>query len=212
MPARTTANGSTAASTINIPRPRIEEISIPIIGTEPLIVHAWSQKVKQAMLDKQMKKPVASKEAKDPQRDFEDSRYIADEGWDGFTAVGFKASLVGACRQVEGLPMTLAKRLLFVQADGRSTLHSSGLVRIHGEPRMRQDMVRLDTGVADIRFRAEYFPWKATLTIRFNAGVISAEQVTHLVILAGMSEGVGEWRPSSPKSATGNYGLWEIEE
>ena len=204
-----TRAGQSESLVVTIPAPKVEVASFPITGETPLIVHRWSEKAKRAMLDKQQKKATLRKEAKNPEEDFQQSRYVSSEGWDGFPAGGFKASLVGAARQAgKDLPMTLAKRLVFIVADDATT----GLVRIYGEPTMRDDMVRLETGVADIRFRAQYWPWSAILQVRYNASIISQEQVANLVMLSGMSEGIGEWRPSAPKSCSGDFGLWRIDQ
>ncbi len=181
------------------------------------------------MLYKQMKISESGREAKDPQRDYEESRLISTDGWDGVPATSFKCALAEATRQVEGLTMTAAKRLIFVEPDGYSKVQvikipqtetnppmevpfgNTGLVRIYGEPRLRCDMVRIDNGsTADIRFRAEYKEWSANLQIRFNENVISAQQVFNLASLAGQSEGIGEWRPSAPKVMSGNYGRWRV--
>ena len=72
---------------------------------------------------------------------------------------------------------------------------------------MREDIVRLPNGSADLRFRGEMFPWSADLSIRYNAGIITPEQVINLVNLAGFHVGVGEWRPGSPKK-TGSFGMF----
>ena len=212
---RVSVNGSkceAAAKSLGyvIPKPNIQRIRVAITGTTPLIVHAWSAKARNMMLRKQTGEPVI-KEKKDPQADYQGAFYTADEGWHGVPAAGFKAALVGACRAVDDLPMTLAKRMCFVLADGRSTAQNIDLVRIHGEPRMREDMVRLESGVADIRFRPEFPEWSAELVIEFNAGIITAEQIVNLCDLAGYCEGVCEWRPSAPKSATGSYGRWTVD-
>jgi hypothetical protein len=212
--AQASANGDGAsleaqAPSLEIAPPKINQVKVEIVGTTPLIVHAWSVKAKQMMLEKQMGKAHKKKEPKDPIADYEASRYISDEGWDGVPAVAFKAAFVGACRSVDGLAMTLAKRLFRVLADGRSSQQNVELVRIFGEPRMREDMVRLESGVADIRYRAEYPEWSAILDVEFNAAVISATQLVNLIALAGYSEGICEWRPSAPKSATGSYGCWK---
>lgn len=221
-----TKNGTTAAvnriaddergssGRIEIHAPRIQVVDVPIVGTTPLIVHAWSEKSRKEMLDKQMGATKRAKEKKDPHADYMASRYIADAGWDGVPAVAFKAAMVGACRTIDDFPMTLAKRLFRVRADGRSTggTLAVDLVRIIGEPRMRKDMVRVAGGTADIRFRAEFPEWSAVIGIEFNASMVSAEQVINLLALAGYSEGICEWRPSAPKSATGSYGCWRIQE
>lgn len=193
-----------------IPRPQKQIIEVPIVGISPLLVHAWSEKARKQMLDAQMKRAKAPKQAKDPEQDVLDALYVADDKWYGFPASAFKAALVGACRQVDGLPMTMAKRLCFVMGDGFSTRQGVDLVRIEGEWEPHEAMVRLESGVADIRFRPIFRKWSATLRIEVNVGIISPEQVVNLVALAGDSEGVGEMRPSSPKSATGTFGRWII--
>ena len=195
---------------ITIPRLQTETIKVSIIGTTPLISECWSVKAKQMMLDAQMKRAKQPRSAKDPEADFKASLYVADEGWFGFPAGAFKAAIVGATRQTDGITMTLAKRLCFVLADGYSTLQNAELVRIHGEPTMRQDMMRNESGVADIRFHGEFLAWEATLTVEFNGGIVSAEQIVNLIDLAGYSEGIGGHRPSAPKNCTGNNGRWRV--
>lgn len=195
-----------------IPRPNMQVIKVPIVGTTSLITHAWDEKAIRIMLEAQTKKARAPKAAKVPEADFQAARYLADEGWDGIPSAAFKAAMVGACRAVDGLPMTVAKRMLFCLADGFSTRQNVELTRIVSKPpRMRRDMVRLETGVADIRFRPEYVDWRAELTVEFNAGIISAEMILNLIDLAGYSEGVCEWRPSAPKSCSGNHGRWTVD-
>src|SRR6185437_15859357 len=154
---------------IVIPSPKIEVISIPIEGITSLIIHAWSEKAIRQMLSKQMKLPTTGKDAKDPDADFIEARYIVKEGkreWDGILCCAFKQAIVGACRQVDGFHMTTAQRCFFVEADGhcvkpiefegRLFNQTHDLIRINGEPRMRMDMARNDNGSADIRFRPEY--------------------------------------------------------
>lgn len=202
---------------IQIPRPNIQAIRAELKGERPLIVHAWSQKARQQMLDAQQKKPKVQV-IRDPEADFMGARYIADEGWDGFPAVAFKAAMIESCRLVAGLTMTVARRLFFINpdgyskgatADGYSQGRTEELVRIYGEPERREDMVRVGMGTADLRYRAQYWPWSVTVNIRYNAGMISLEQMLNLLELAGSTEGVGEWRPG--KSDTGSYGLWSVE-
>jgi hypothetical protein len=170
---------------IRIPALNIQVLQVKIIGDSPLVCNAWSARAKKAILDGQQKKPRQPKEAKDPDRLYQESLYRLADGTYGFPAVAFKSAAVSACRNVDGLPMTLA----------RGAFHVLGpLVRITGNPTMRDDMVRNDNGVADIRFRAEFTEWSADLTIRYNAGVISPEQIVHLLSTAGFAVGIGEGR------------------
>lgn len=185
----------------------IQRIEVEIIGDTELITHRWSDKAKQMMLDKQMKKAKTARAAKDPEQDYQDSMYRLDDGRYGFPAAGFKAAIVGACRMFDGLPMTKAK--MAVRVDGEINSHGENLTEIIAQPRMREDMVRLETGVADIRYRAGFWPWSTRLKVTFNADVISLEQLYNLIDAAGFG-GVGEWRPSAPKSSTGSYGCFHV--
>jgi len=171
-------------------------MEIPIIGTTPLICHKWSEKAKKEMLAKQTKKASAGKGAKDPKKDYEDSLYIHPDGGYGFPSVAFKAAAVRAAKQV-GMAMT----------DARVAFHVAGeLVRIEGDPSMREDMVRLNGQTADIRYRGEFKAWRTTVEVSFNANMISPEQIVNLFSIAGFSVGVGEWRPER----NGQYGRFEI--
>ncbi len=185
----------------------MQRVLVTVVGETELIVHAWSEKAKRQMLDKQMGKAKVRKEPKDPQADYESSMYRFPDGRYGFRSSAFKAAIVGACRLFDGLPMTRAKVAVFVEGE---KVGNETLVEIQSEPHMREDMVRLETGVADIRYRAGFFPWKVTLPITFNAGLISLEQLYNLVDAAGYG-GVGEWRASAPNSCTGDFGRFKVE-
>ncbi len=210
------SNGSAAASPPPIEQiliPPIEQkiLVVPIVGITPLLVCAWSHKAMRQMLEKQMKKAQKGKEAKDPEADYKASLYTSTEGWTGVPAGGIKGALVAACRTVSGLPMTVAKRIVFVQADG-VTEDGKQIVRVEGEHKLHQAMVRLESGVADIRFRAIYEKWEMKLSIEFAADMISSEQVCNLVQRAGRMEGLCEHRPGAPKSNTGDFGRFRIVE
>ena len=65
------------------------------------------------------------------------------------------------------------------------------------------------TGVADLRYRAQYWPWSAVLKVQVVSGQFDESSILALVDAAGIG-GVGEWRPTSPKSRTGDYGRFQI--
>ena len=198
-----TRTKKTESEVIAIPKIEIDIVKFNVRGITPLIVSKFSEKAKQMMLDKQMKKASAGKEAKDPQKQYEESLYkFADGKRTGFPAVEFKAAMVRAGKQL-GMVMTDLRGRFHVMAE------ENDLVEIKGEPHIREDMVRLATGVADIRFRGEYSPgWEAEITIQYFKNAISKEQLAQLVVLAGFSCGIGEWRPE--RSNSGSYGLFEL--
>lgn len=202
---------------IVIPAIDLKRVEIQVVGDSPLIMHKWSEKAKQMMLDKQMKKATTKgHDAKDPVVDFIDSMYWlegepeekTEEGFQkaiesgnarfGFPSTAFKASAVSAAYRAK---ITKDK----VSMNG--AFHILGeMVEINGIPYPREDMVKVGMGTADIRFRGEFPEWSAILPIQYNAGVISVEQLANMFNMGGFAVGVGEWRPEKG----GSYGMYHV--
>jgi len=184
----------------------IQTITVKIFGVAPLIMHRWSEKAKKEMLDKHMGKAKNKKhEIKNPQEDYDAATYwIGDKKSDrfGFPAVAFKAAMVRAAKSI-GLVMIDFQTAVFVRPN------EGDLVEIFGHREMREDMVVLNKKSPDIRHRPQIVDWKAVLTIDFNSGVTSRDEVVQALMSAGFSVGVGEWRPG--KSASGSYGTWRVD-
>ena len=166
---------------------------IRIVGDSPLVVHAFSEKAKQA------------KAIRDPEADFNEARYRLEDGRDGFPATAFKQAAVNAARYVDGLTMTELWGAFHVCL-------GQELVAIDGpEPRMREDCVRVGgkgpgTGAADLRYRPEYFPWSVDLDIVYNERAVSVEQIINLFSIAGFAIGLGENRPQKK----GQWGMFHV--
>lgn len=199
---------------VDVPHINVRRMDLTLVGDSALISHKWSEKAKKEMLDKQMHLPNTGKEAKNPKQDFLDSLYViegtpvlseSEEGEIenaaacrfGFPCVAFKAAAVGACRFVAGAKMTEARGAFHVMDE---------LAEIKGSPTMREDMVRIGMGTADIRYRGEFKQWSTRLTVAYNASAISPEQIVNLFNLAGFGVGVGEWRPEKD----GSYGRFHV--
>jgi len=201
---------SSSSVAIELPPLAIKTIEIPIVGDSPLIVHAFSKKAREQMLAKQTKKASAGREAKDPWRDFVESMYWLDgmpdqpseedvqKGRFGFPAVAFKAAAVTACTSIGSITKVAARQAFHVEGE---------FVEIKGPPpSMREDIARVGMGTADLRYRGEFDPWSAILTVKYNANVMSAAQVVNLFQTAGFAVGVGEWRPERD----GVYGRFHV--
>ena len=195
---------------VSIPEIHVETFQIKLIGDSPLIMHAWSEKAKRMMLEKQMMKASSGKAAKDPFQDFCDSMYWLTPKPEkptmedvlkakyGFPVTAFKAAAVDAGFQ-QGI---LAKK-----TTARGAFHILGeFAEINGTPEMREDMVKIAMGTADIRYRGEFKNWSTVLTIRYNPRAMSVEQIINLFNIGGFSNGVGEWRPSRD----GSFGTFHV--
>lgn len=183
---------------VQIPPMSVKVVEVTIIGDSPLICHKWSDRAKRQMLDKQMKRAATAKEAKDPEKDYEETLYHHPAGGYGFPAVAFKSAAVDACSHVSDITKVQARGAFHIIGD---------MVKVEGKPNPREDMVKIGMGVADIRYRAEFRKWSATLRIRYNAGLLSAEQIINLLNTAGFAIGVGDWRPEK----NGSFGMFHVQ-
>ena len=152
---------------------RIEDMILEadIVGVTPVIPHRWSEKSLRMMRDKQMSAtsaPRARKEPKNPEEEAHDSCYWLEvKGEDGtistkgaVPATAFKAAMVGACRFYEGITMTQAKLLFYVEGEGPDQLvpdqrraghargHPAQLGR-HGRPALPDAVLAVVGAAAD---------------------------------------------------------------
>jgi len=179
----------------------VERIMVPVLGTAPLIVHKWSEKAKRQMLDAQQGRKTV-KEPRDPEADYRDSLYRTENGF-GVPVLAFKAATVGAARFFgKAVRMTELRQFLFmrgVPSDDKTSI----LTPITGEPRMREDMVRVGMGT-DLRYRGEFVEWSALLDITYVKTALSRDSVLSLVDAGGLGVGICEWRPEK-RGQNGTY-------
>jgi hypothetical protein len=195
------------AQTLNvtIPAPNIKIMPVTITGTKSLIFHKWSDKAKRMIQEKQAGEKKKIKPIRNPQEEYQDSYYRDSKGKIAFPALCIKQAMVNSARNIEGVTMTLLRGAIFVLGD------KDGLIPVdYKEERMREDMVRLGgiSNPADVRYRGEVIDWSMTFKIKFNADVISAEQVSNLLQTSGFSSGLGEWRPER----NGDFGTYEVKQ
>lgn len=208
-PAPSTNGASSRSGAITIRRLERVAYEVQIEGVTPLIVNRWSEKARQMMLDKQQNAARAKKDPKDPVALFESSKYRLPDGRDAFPATGFKAAVVHAARLFDGITQVSMKQTILVKGDGTDARGDELVALDYGEVLMREDTPRNASGVADLRYRAQYNDWSAKLRIHTVEGQIDIESLMALVDAAGVG-GVGEWRPTAPKSATGTYGTFRV--
>lgn len=182
-----------------------ERLIVPLVGTAPLICHRFSEKAKRQMLDN-MQGRKTPKEPKDPQAEYEAALYRVEDGGYGFPALAFKDATIGAARYYgKQVTMTALKQFVFVHGergdDGRA------LVRIDGEPKMREDVVTINRTGSDLRYRPEFWPWRADLAVTYVTGSLTRGSMLSLIEAGGMGIGIGEWRPEK----NGDFGTYRID-
>ena len=199
----------------------VKTVKITIVGDTPLIVHAWSEKAKRMMLEAQMGESKGKKkDIRDPFDDFIQSMYWLTEK-PASTPEAFEKAIKKGAKF--GFPVGAIKMA------GNSAAYRQGWVKnqmglrgayflktewgemaeiISDAPIMREDMVRIGMGSADLRYRAEFQNWKMNLLLEYNAsGEYSLEQIVNIINAGGYVCGLGEWRPEKD----GSFGRYHIE-
>jgi hypothetical protein len=205
---------------IEIKALNIKKVKIRIVGDTPLIVHAWSDKAKKMMLDAQQRvTKTKAKEIRDPYDEFINSMYWLTEKPEP-TVEAFEEAVAAGAKW--GFPVGAIKM------SGNSTAYRNGWVKnqmqlrgayfletefgdmaqIEGDtPIMREDMVRIGMGSADLRYRAEFRNWSMSMNLVYNAdGEVTLEQIYNVLNSGGYSCGIGEWRPEKD----GTFGRYHI--
>ena len=91
--------------------------SVWIIGETPLITHAWSEKARREMLQKQVKATRGGRDLRDPEADFVSSLYEISEGVYGFPAMAFKNAILSSAHKDKGIPRTAVMSALWINAE-----------------------------------------------------------------------------------------------
>lgn len=188
----------------------IKRVKVRIVGDTPLIVHAWSEKAKRQMLEAQMKTTkTKAKEVRNPFDDFIQSLYWLEGKPEESTEEAFEEAVkngakwgfpVGAIKQAgnsAAYRMGWVKNQMALRGSYFLETEYGDMAEIQGSiPEMREDMVRIGMGSADLRYRGEFKNWYMDMTLEYNAsGDMTLEQILNVINAGGYTCGIGEWRP-----------------
>lgn len=178
----------------------LEDMHLKIEGVTPLLMNKFSDREKQEMVNKQLRK-TKQKSARDIELEIEEKIHRLPDETIGFPSSGFKKAMVEAAPYLTGLNMKLAKGCFNILGE---------LVPIeYREQKINEAVVKIGKGrdkIAMVRFRPEFGGWSCILHIRYNVNQISPEQIVNLANLAGFHIGVGDWTPQH----NGQYGMFRI--
>lgn len=220
-------------TSVSIHAPEFEEVHFKIVGDTPLITHAWDEKAKRMIKDKEAGVAKKTKhEIRIPVNDFINSlnwlTQKPENGIDdadamrnfteavekgarfGFSIGGIKQSFItGAARGGLDVKMTELRGAFFLMGDTEASTFDFAEIVSPEPPIMREDMVRVGgmAKSADVRYRGEFSQWEIPLRLRYNRnGKYSLQQIMSCVVNGGFVTGIGEWRPERD----GQHGMYHL--
>ncbi len=222
--------------TVAIRMPSIKRVKIRIVGDSPLIVHAWSEKAKREMLEAQQgKNKTKKKPERIPFDDFARALYwitpmptevikdastnenrdvVTEELFEkaleegarfGFPANSFKMAANSAAYRLGWVKNQMELRgAYFLNAED-----GGELAEIKGDkPMLREDIVRVGMGSADLRYRPIFENWYVDMILEYNENSsMKLDDILSCIQAGGYAVGVGEWRPEKD----GNFGRFHVE-
>lgn len=202
---------------IKLPDIKMRGFRLWVVGDTPLITHAWSEKARLAMLNKQQKQASEGRAVRKPEEDFVNSLYQFDESCFGFPAMAIKKAMLSSAHKDKGVPRATVNGALWLHAQMVRTrpalagaICDMPLLRIYGsDPEMREDMVKVGSGLsktADLAYRAQFWPWALKVAGRLNVSACPLEWLPFLVRHSGLSTGIGDWR----NEKNGMFGAYHL--
>ena len=178
-----------------------------VVGTSPIILNRMSEKAKHQLLHPSPKKNATEKLTTlkhDPIAEYQASAYrLKDPKAPTLLAVlstAFKGSLRTAALDMPGAKKSQIGRLTYIAGEH---------VSIYGVPRLFMSVTRSAdmNRTPDIRTRAIIPEWAAKVSVTYVMPLIKQQAVVNLLVAAGITVGVGDWRP---EKGAGSYGQFEV--
>lgn len=178
-----------------------------VVGTTPLICNRMSQKTIFELLLPKGRKNAAEKASTlkhDPLEEFRQSPYTLDDESQptliAMLSTAFKGAIRSAALDMPGASKAQLGRLTFVP--GMYT-------PVYGIPQIMSSIVRSAdiNRTPDVRTRAVIREWAAIVSITYVQPALKEQSVLNLLASAGVTIGVGDWRPEKGK---GDFGQFRI--
>lgn len=194
----------------------IRSISLKLRGMAGslLVVHAFAEKAKQEIRDKQQKKAKKAKAERVPEDEFKAARYVDSDRHECVPVTALKKAIISAATAFDDLTKVALRQALFVSPTDSKGAPLVPIEKHDGSPAvgvMREDAVTIGINTRGLAYRPEYPEWQLRVSIEYNPRLVSEEQLLALVDQAGWGVGICEGRPE--RSSALGWGRFErIEE
>jgi hypothetical protein len=201
-----------AAPTENTATTGIQSIEVTLRGRNgsPLVIHAFAEKAKQEIRDKQQKKAKKAKAERVPETEFLAARYVDEQGRECAPITALKKSLISAATAFDDLTKVALRQAIFVDSVASPGAAYVPIETPNGGPAigaMREDAVTIGINTRGLVYRPIYPHWQLRVRIEFNPRLISQAQLLALIDQAGWGVGICEGRPE--RSSALGWGRFE---
>jgi hypothetical protein len=178
----------------------IKTVEVTVRGRpgSPLVIHAFAEKAKQEIRDKQQKKAKKAKAERNPKTEFLAARYVDEKGRECAPVTALKKSFITAATAFDDLTKVGLRQALFVDSVASPgsplvpiELHDGSLA----VGKMREDAVTIGINTRGLTYRPCYPEWQLRIRVEYNARIVSTEQLLALIDQAGWGVGICEGRP-----------------
>lgn len=185
------------------------ELAACILGTMPLWYNAMSEKAWHELLMPAAKMNRAEKAVNLKHDPFAEYRNSVYKNLDNnaptrlnFPAAAFKKAMAGAALDTPGAAKAQIGRLVWAVGPR---------VDIYGIPQLGCAIVRQSDQkrTPDVRTRAVLPEWACMLRLRFMTPILKEHTIASLLAIAGVIQGVGDWRQ---EKGSGSFGQFQIVE
>lgn len=182
-------------------------LTVAIVCNTPLILNRMNNKAKHELLMPAGRKTAADKAGSlkhDPLAEFRNSPTIINNG-SAPTLLGIPATALKGGMRTAALDLPGAKKSQI----GRLTYVNGEVLGVYGIPKVLCSIVRSAdmNRTPDVRTRCVIPRWALIADITFVRPALRESSVANLVAAAGVTVGVGDWRP---EKGAGNYGQFKL--
>mgnify|MGYP003394925078 FL=1 len=190
----------------------IESVDVLLRGKPGslLVVHAFAEKAKQEIRDKQAKKAKEARAMRNPEAEFLASRCLDTQGRECVPITALKKAIVSAATAFDDLTKVALRQAIFVDSAMDPGASMIPICQHDGSPAvgvMREDAVTIGINTRGLTYRPAYTQWQFSVRIEYNSRLVSLEQLLALVDQAGWGVGICEGRPE--KSSALGWGRFE---
>lgn len=178
----------------------IQKMALTLTGRpgSPLVIHAFADKAKQEIRDKQQKKAKKAKEMRDPEAECAASKYVDASGRECAPITAIKKAMISAATAMDNLTKVALRQAIFLAPTADPASMLVPIEKHDGKPAvgvMREDAVTIGINTRGLTYRPEYAEWRLRVTVEYNTRLVSREQVLALAEQAGWGVGICEGRP-----------------